>query len=56
MESIEIEVLKKFAGKTLEDLGGAYGRIPETNNGKAYLFRGKERVKLMIDVLNKMEV
>lgn len=34
----------------------AYKRVPETDNGKTYLWRGKERVKLLIDVLNRMEV
>jgi len=55
-EKLQPEVLKKLAEKALKELEEAYNRIPETDNGKTYLWRGKERVKLLIDVLNRMEV
>lgn len=47
------EVLRRLAEKALKELEEAYRRIPETDNGKAYLFRGKERVRLMLEILNK---
>lgn len=52
----EIEVLKRLAEKALKELDEAYKRIPDVNNGKAYLWRGKERVRLMLKILNDMEV
>ncbi|WP_167885026.1 MULTISPECIES: hypothetical protein [unclassified Thermococcus] len=52
----EIEVLRRLAEKALKELDEAYKRIPDVNNGKAYLWRGKERVKLMLKILNDMEV
>ena len=52
----EIEVLRRLAEKALKELDEAYKRIPDVNNGKAYLFRGKERVRLMLKILNDMEV
>ncbi|AIF69076.1 hypothetical protein PAP_03280 [Palaeococcus pacificus DY20341] len=55
-EKLQHEVLKKLAEKALKELEEAYKRVPETDNGKTYLWRGKERVKLLIDVLNRMEV
>ncbi|MBO8173700.1 MAG: hypothetical protein H0Z18_00425 [Thermococcus sp.] len=52
----EIEVLRGLAEKALKELDEAYKRIPDVDNGKAYLFRGKERVRLMLKILNDMEV
>ncbi|WP_461865491.1 hypothetical protein [Thermococcus sp.] len=52
---MEREVLKRLAEKALKELDEAYRRIPEVNNGKAYLFRGKERVRLMLDILRRGE-
>jgi hypothetical protein len=47
----EREVLKRLAQKALKELDEAYRRIPDTDNGKTYLWRGKERVKLMLKML-----
>lgn len=44
MNEIELETLKKLAQKALKELEEAYLRLPDTDNGKTYLFRGKERV------------
>jgi len=52
-ENLELEVLRRLAQKALKELEEAYLRIPDTDNGKAYLFRGKERVRLMLEILNK---
>ena len=52
----EIEVLRRLAEKALKELDEAYKRIPDVNNGKTYLLRGKERVRLMLKILNDMEV
>jgi len=49
----EREVLRKLAEKALKELEEAYKRIPDTDNGKAYLFRGKERVRLMLNLLKE---
>jgi len=51
--SLEREVLLKQAEKALKELEEAYRRTPDGDNGKAYLFRGKERVKLMLDILKE---
>ena len=51
MRELEREVLLKLARKALKELEEAYRRIPDTDNGKAYLFRGKERVRLMLKLL-----
>ncbi|WP_297501673.1 hypothetical protein [Thermococcus sp.] len=51
MKELEQEVLIRLARKALKELEEAYLRIPDTNNGKAYLFRGKERVRLMLKML-----
>ena len=56
MERLEIEVLKRLAEKALKELDEAYKRLPDVNNGKTYLLRGKERVRLMLKILNDMEV
>lgn len=53
---MRIEVLKRLAEKALKELDEAYKRVPEVDNGKAYLFRGKERVRLILNILNDMEV
>ncbi|WP_457751675.1 hypothetical protein [Thermococcus sp.] len=50
---LEREVLRKLAEKALKELEEAYKRIPDTDNGKAYLFRGKERVRLMLNLLKE---
>ncbi|AEH24704.1 hypothetical protein [Pyrococcus yayanosii] len=55
MEELRIEVLRRLAERALKELEEAYKRIPDTNNGKAYLFRGKERVRLMLNILKEME-
>ncbi len=52
---MEREVLKRLVEKALKELDEAYKRTPEVNNGKAYLFRGKERVRLMLDILRREE-
>jgi len=52
-EKLEKETLRKLAEKALKELEEAYRRIPDTDNGKAYLFRGKERVRLMLDILKE---
>ncbi|WP_297506965.1 hypothetical protein [Thermococcus sp.] len=51
MRELEREVLLRLARKALKELEEAYRRIPDTDNGKAYLFRGKERVRLMLKLL-----
>jgi hypothetical protein len=51
VKDLEREVLLRLARKSLKELEEAYRRIPDTDNGKAYLFRGKERVRLMLKVL-----
>ncbi len=53
LHAMEREVLKKLAEKALKELEEAYKRVPETDNGKAYLFRGKERVRLMLNILKE---
>ncbi len=53
MKELEREVLKRLAEKALKELEEAYRRIPDTDNGKAYLFRGKERVRLMLNILKE---
>ncbi|AEC52194.1 hypothetical protein PNA2_1279 [Pyrococcus sp. NA2] len=55
MEELRIEVLKRLAERALKDLEEAYKRIPEFNNGKTYLLRGKERVRLMLNILKEGE-
>ena len=55
MSKEEREVLRRLAEKALKELDEAYRRIPQVNNGKAYLFRGKERVRLMLDILRREE-
>lgn len=52
-EELKTKVLQKLAEKALKELEEAYRRVPDVNNGKAYLFRGKERVRLMFEILNK---
>ncbi len=52
-ENLEREVLRRLAQKAFKELEEAYLRIPDVDNGKAYLFRGKERVRLMLEILNK---
>ncbi|WP_297549197.1 hypothetical protein [Thermococcus sp.] len=51
MNEIERETLIRLAKKALKELEEAYLRIPDTDNGKAYLFRGKERIRLMLKIL-----
>ncbi|ASI99025.1 hypothetical protein [Thermococcus celer] len=53
MSDLERETLRRLAEKALKELEEAYKRIPDTDNGKAYLFRGKERVRLMLDILRR---
>nr|WP_206204031.1 hypothetical protein [Thermococcus sp. ES12] len=53
LSELERETLRKLAEKALKELEEAYRRIPDTDNGKAYLFRGKERVRLMLDILKE---
>ncbi|GAB6101862.1 hypothetical protein JCM16138_10850 [Thermococcus atlanticus] len=52
---MEEEVLRRLAEKALKELDEAYRRIPDVDNGKAYLFRGKERVRLMLEILRRGE-
>ncbi|NJE41971.1 hypothetical protein [Thermococcus sp. GR6] len=52
-EEEKLEVLKRLAEKALKELEEAYKRLPDTDNGKAYLFRGKERVRLMLNILEE---
>ncbi|NJE47664.1 hypothetical protein E3E35_09695 [Thermococcus sp. GR7] len=52
-EEEKLEVLKRLAEKALKELEEAYKRLPDTDNGKAYLFRGKERVRLMLNILKE---
>nr|WP_206204791.1 hypothetical protein [Thermococcus sp. MV11] len=52
-KELERETLRKLAEKALKELEEAYRRIPDTDNGKAYLFRGKERVRLMLNILKE---
>ncbi|NJE00135.1 hypothetical protein E3E26_10175 [Thermococcus sp. LS1] len=52
-EEEKFEVLKRLAEKALKELEEAYKRLPDTDNGKAYLFRGKERVRLMLNILEE---
>ncbi|WP_054839660.1 hypothetical protein [Thermococcus sp. JCM 11816] len=51
MNEAELETLRKLAQKALKELEEAYLRLPDTDNGKTYLFRGKERVRLMLQIL-----
>ncbi|ASJ01690.1 hypothetical protein [Thermococcus gorgonarius] len=51
VKDIEREVLLRLAKKALKELDEAYLRVPDLDNGKAYLFRGKERVRLMLKIL-----
>jgi flagellar motor switch protein FliM len=53
LTEIEMATLRKLAEKALKELEEAYRRIPDTDNVKAYLFRGKERVRLMLDILKE---
>ena len=55
MGEVELEVLKRLVEKALKELDEAYKRLPDVNNGKTYLLRGKERVRLMAKILNDME-
>jgi len=55
MDNLEIEVLRRLAEKALKELDEAYRRLPDVNNGKTYLLRGKERIRLMAKILNDME-
>ncbi|ALV62212.1 hypothetical protein ADU37_CDS05130 [Thermococcus sp. 2319x1] len=55
MEGLEIEVLKRLVEKALKELDEAYRRIPDVNNGKTYLWRGRERIRLMAKILNDTE-
>jgi hypothetical protein len=50
---IKRATLQKLAEKALKELEEAYKRIPDTDNGKAYLFRGKERVRMMLEILKE---
>ena len=52
-EELKLETLCRLARKALKELDEAYKRIPETDNGKAYLFRGKERVRMMLNILEE---
>ncbi len=51
MSELEREVVLRLVEKALKELEEAYRRVPDVDNGKAYLFRGKERVRLMLEVL-----
>ena len=51
LSELERETLVRLARKALKELEEAYRRVPDTDNGKAYLFRGKERVRLMLKIL-----
>ena len=53
MNELERETLLRLARKALKELEEAYLRVPETDNGKAYLFRGKERVRMMLKILEE---
>ena len=55
MGEVELEVLKRLAEKALKELDEACKRLPDVNNGKTYLLRGKERVGLIAKILNNME-
>ncbi|AAL81108.1 hypothetical protein PFDSM3638_04950 [Pyrococcus furiosus DSM 3638] len=55
MEELRIKVLTRLAEKALKELEEAYKRIPDTDNGKTYLLRGKERVRLMLNILKEVE-
>lgn len=50
-----MKVLIRLAEKALKELEEAYKRIPEVDNGKTYLFRGKERVRLMLNILREVQ-
>jgi len=53
VNELERETLLRLARKALKELEEAYLRVPETDNGKAYLFRGKERVRMMLKILEE---
>jgi len=55
MSEVELEVLERLVEKALKELDEAYKRLPDVNNGKTYLLRGKERVRLIAKILNNME-
>ncbi|WP_394352955.1 hypothetical protein [Thermococcus sp. Bubb.Bath] len=51
VSDLEREAILRLAEKALKELEEAYRRVPDVDNGKAYLFRGKERIRLMLEVL-----
>ncbi|WP_456367866.1 hypothetical protein [Thermococcus sp.] len=55
MRDLEHRVLITLSKKALKELEEAYLRTPDTNNGKTYLFRGKERIRLMLKILESMD-
>ncbi|CUX77431.1 hypothetical protein CHITON_0652 [Thermococcus chitonophagus] len=55
MEELRVEVLRRLAERALKDLEEAYKRIPDMDNGKTYLWRGKERVRLMLNILKEVQ-
>ncbi|NPA47257.1 MAG: hypothetical protein GXO14_01265 [Thermococci archaeon] len=53
LSDAEEEVLRRLATRALKDLDEAYRRMPDTNNGKTYLWRGRERVRMMLAMIMK---
>ncbi len=51
MDAESLDVLKRLAIRALKDLDEAYRRTPGTNNGKTYLWRGRERLKMMLAMI-----
>lgn len=53
MNDMALKTAEKLLQKALKELDEAYLRLPDVDNGKAYLFRGKERVRLALEILEK---
>ncbi len=51
MDELKCEVIRRLAVKALKELDEAYRRIPDTDNGKTYLWRGRERVRMMLAII-----
>jgi len=53
LSDVELEVMRRLAVRALKDLDEAYKRMPDTNNGKTYLWRGRERLRMMLAMITK---
>jgi len=53
VNEIALKTVEKLLQKAMRELDEAYLRLPDVDNGKAYLFRGKERVRSALEILEK---